>query len=155
MSPFSPNFVPNSKAYYSQAPEGQSLGKCNAIPCLGSPVFIIEKAHDWISQQFDISNTQSSAKLIAFKTNTQGAANNSIDYHLLFELSNYFGSKYIGVLVNSPIQGFGSAKYKKFILNSNLDLVLEIIGLSRSDVSEKNCGDNKLYYSYFNRGDSS
>lgn len=69
MSPFSPNFT-STKSYYSQAPEGQSLGKCNAIPCLGSPVFIIEKAHEWISQQFDIANTQSSAKLIAFKTNT-------------------------------------------------------------------------------------
>lgn len=40
-------------------------------------------------------------------------------------------------------------------MNSNLDLVIEIIGLSRADISEKNCGDHKLYYSYYNRGDGS
>lgn len=152
MSPFSPNFTPNSAKYYSQAPEGQSLGKCNVIPCLGSPVFVIEKAHEWISQQFDIGNTMSSAKLIAYKKITEGAAYNSIDYILLFQLENYFGSKYIGVVVNSPIQGFGSAKYNKFILNSNLNLVLEVIGLNRNEIKETTCGDQKLIYSYYNRG---
>jgi len=43
-------------------------------------VFVIEKAHEWISQQFDIANNMSSALLMAFKKNTQGAAYNSIDY---------------------------------------------------------------------------
>jgi len=36
-----------------------------------------------------------------------------------------------------------------------LNLVLEIIGLSRSAIKEYQCGDHKLYYSYYNRGDSS
>jgi len=38
----------NSARYYSQAPAGKSLGKCNQVPCVGSPIFLIEKAHDWI-----------------------------------------------------------------------------------------------------------
>lgn len=94
-------------------------------------------------------------KLIGWKKNTEGAAYNSINYHILFEMSNYFGSKYIGLVVDSPIQGFGSAKYLKFILNTNLDLVLEVSGFSRSEIKDYNCGDHKLYYSYFNRGDAS
>lgn len=64
-------------------------------------------------------------------------------------------TKYIGVLVDSPIQGIGSAKYEKLILNQNLDLVLEIIGLSRNDIQEIHCGDQKMFYSYFNRGKNS
>lgn len=43
----------------------------------------------------------------------------------------------------------------KFIFNNNLDLVLEIVGFSRAEVKDYNCGDQKLYYSYFNRGDGS
>lgn len=40
-------------------------------------------------------------------------------------------------------------------MNSDLNLVLEIIGLSRNDIADKNCGDQKMYYSYYNRGDGS
>lgn len=65
------------------------------------------------------------------------------------------GSKYIGVLVDSSIQGLGSAKYEKFILNSDLDLVLEIVGLEKSDLTSFNCGDQKLYYSYYGRASDS
>lgn len=93
--------------------------------------------------------------MIAFKKDTTNAAYNSIKYRLVFELSNYLGSKYIGVLVDSSIQGLGSAKYEKFILNSNLDLVLEIVGLSKSDLESFNCGDQKLYYSYYGRAEDS
>lgn len=93
----------------------------------------------------------SSANLIAFKKNNSKAAFNSIKYQLVFEVSNYSGSKFIGVVVDSSIQGLGSAKYEKLIFNKNLDLVLEIVGLSRTDVNDFNCGDQKLYYSYYNR----
>ena len=101
--PFSPNFTPDSSKYYSQAPEGQSLGKCNVIPCIGSPVFIIEKAHTYINQQFDIGNQQATVKLVAFNLETKGGAYNVVKYRLVFELGNYLGSKYIGVQVDSPI----------------------------------------------------
>lgn len=153
--PFSANFKNDASKYYSQAPQGQSLGKCNVIPCIGSPVFIIDKAHTYINQQFDIANANSTAKLIGYSINTKGSANNVTRYTMVFEISNTFGLKYIGVVVDSPIQGFGSAKYEKLIFNANLDLVLEIVGLTRSAIKEFNCGDLKLYYSYYNRGDSS
>ena len=78
-----------------------------------------------------------------------------VKYRLVFELGNYLGNKYIGVTVDSPIQGFGSAKYDKLIFNSNLDLVLEIVGINRSQIKDYNCGDQKMFYSYYNRGDSS
>lgn len=84
----------------------------------------------------------SSVKLVAFKKDVEEAAFNSIKYHMVFETSNYSGSKFIGVLVDSPIQGIGSAKYEKFIYNGDLDLVLEIVGLSRKDIHPNmNCGD--------------
>ena len=102
-----------------------------------------------------MANKSSHVKLIGWKKNTQGAAYNSINYHIIFEMSNYFGSKYIGLIVDSPIQGYGSAKYLKFIMNSNLELVLEITGFTREEIKDYNCGDHKLFYSYFIRGDSS
>lgn len=76
----------------------------------------------------------SSAVLIAFKKDTEKAAFNSIKYHIVFETSNYSSTKYIGLIVDSPIQGLGSAKYEKFVLNHDLDLVLEIVGLDRNDL---------------------
>lgn len=93
--------------------------------------------------------------MIAFKKDTEKAAYNSIKYRLVFETSNYSGSKYIGVLVDSSIQGLGSAKYEKLIFNANLDLVLEIIGLQKTDLNNFNCGDQKLYYSYYGRANDS
>jgi len=45
---WSPYSQVNSAKYYSQAPAGKSLGKCNVVPCVGSPVFLIEKAHQWL-----------------------------------------------------------------------------------------------------------
>lgn len=78
-----------------------------------------------------------------------------VRYSIVFELTNYLGSKYIGLVVDSPIQGFGSAKYEKLIFNNNLDLVLEIIGLSRNQIRDYNCGDQKMLFSYYNRGDAS
>lgn len=47
-NPFTPYYTPDSSKYYSQAPQGESLGQCNVIPCIGSPIFIIEKAHQYI-----------------------------------------------------------------------------------------------------------
>jgi len=51
---FSAYSANNSARYYSQAPAGESLGQCNVIPCIGSPVFLIEKAHTYMNQQFDL-----------------------------------------------------------------------------------------------------
>lgn len=94
-------------------------------------------------------------KFIGYEILKNGGAHNVVKYSLVFELSNFFGSKYIGVLVDSPIQGFGSAKYEKVIFNSSLDLVLEILGMNRGQIQEKNCGDQKIIYSSYNRGDAS
>lgn len=74
----------------------------------------------------------SSAKMIGYQIDKKGGANNVIRYQLVFELANAFGSKFIGVLVDSPIQGFGSAKYEKLVFHSKLDMVLEVIGMSRN-----------------------
>lgn len=41
------------------------------------------------------------------------------------------------------------------IFNSNLDLVLEIIGLTRNNIRDTNCGDQKMIFSYYNRGNAS
>lgn len=45
----------------------------------------------------------SSAKIIGYKRDSEGGAYNTIRYRLLYELTNYFGSKYIGVVVETPI----------------------------------------------------
>jgi hypothetical protein len=74
---------------------------------------------------------------------------------LIFELSNYSGSKYIGIQVDSPINGLANAKYQRFLLHKDLDVILGIMGLGKSDLNEYNCGDYKLFFSYYNRADSS
>ena len=73
---------------------------------------------------------------------------------MIFEVSHFGGSKYIGVEVDSPIQGLGNAKYNRFILHADRDMVEDIIGMEEGKCHENlNCGDQKLFYSYFNRGE--
>jgi hypothetical protein len=146
----------NSAKYYSQAPAGKSLGNCNVVPCVGSPVFLIEKAHQYIDQQFDLQNKYSSVQFLGFKRDPSKANVNHICYKLVFSLSHFGGKKYIGVELDAPIQGLGNASYKKMILNSDLDLVKKILGETKWDLSSEkiNCGDQKLFYSFFNRGNT-
>lgn len=116
---------------------------------------MIEKAHSYIDQQFDLQNKYSSVNFLGYKRNTSNANKNSIVYKFLFELSNFGGSKYIGVEVDAPIQGLGNASYNRFILNADLNLVKAVLGEASWNLSERlNCGDQKLFYSYYNRDGS-
>ncbi len=79
------------------------MGKCNVVPCVGSPVFLIEKAHEYIAQQFDLQNKYSSIQYLGMKKDTADANRNSITYKMMWELSHFGGSKFIGVEVDAPI----------------------------------------------------
>ncbi len=153
---FGPYAVPNRQKYYSQAPDGSSVGKCNSIPCIGSPVFLVEKAHDYINQQFDRDNKYSSVKYLCYHKNTSKSAANSIIYRFIFELSNYGGSKYVGVEVDSSNTGLGNAQYNRFILHRDLEVVKKTLGVPGLVCEPAlTCGDQKLIFSYYNRDSTS
>lgn len=153
---FGPYSQPNRQKYYSQAPDGLSMGKCNSIPCIGSPVFLVEKAHEYINQQFDRDNKYSSVKYLCYHKNTTKAPANSVLYRFIFELSNYGGAKYVGVEVDSSNAGMASAQYNRFILHRDLEVVKKTLGVPglvcRPTLT---CGDQKLLYSFYNRDSSS
>ncbi len=145
----------NSARYYSQAPSGKSLGKCNVIPCIGSPVFLIEKAHQWLDMQFDLQNKYSSVKYLGLKRLAEESKKNHICYKMVFKLENPKGHKYIGIEVDAPIQGLGNATYKRMIIHKDLIMVKKILKETNWDLTKAlQCGDQKLMYSYFNRGES-
>lgn len=75
------------------------------------------------------------------KKDTADANKNSITYKMMWELSHFGGSKYIGVEVDAPIQGLGNATYNKFILNSDMELVKAVLGEPNWDLDSINCGD--------------
>ncbi|MCP4521443.1 MAG: hypothetical protein GY827_07090 [Cytophagales bacterium] len=144
--------TPNTSQYYSQAPNGDFVGKCNSVPCVGSPIFLIEKAHTYINQQFDLQNKYSSVRYLCYHKNTAKASSNSVLYRFIFELSHYGGSKYIGVEVDTPISGLANASYNRFILHKDLKLVKEVLGVPGLVCEPRlTCGDLKLYYSYYGR----
>jgi len=55
------------------------------------------------------------------------ANKNIICYKMIFELNNPNGSKYVGVEVDSPIQGLGNATYKRMIIHNDLQMVKSIL----------------------------
>lgn len=78
---------------------------------------------------------------------------NSIVYKFIWEISHYGGKKYIGVEVDSPIQGLANATYNKFIIHVDPKMVQKILKIDDANVDYGiNCGDQKLIYSYYNRG---
>ena len=154
-NPFNPYFQANTQQFYSQAMPGKSVGNCNVIPCIGSPVFLIEKAHNYIDQQFDLSNNYSSVDYLFFSKDTSDAKKNSIVYKFVFEASHFGGSKYIGVEVDTSIEGMGNAKYNRFILHRKLETVKAVLGIGDVDTTNNySCGDLKYFYTYYNRGNS-
>ena len=99
----------DSAKFYSQAPPGETVGKCNSIPCIGSPVFLIEKAQQYIDKQFDLTNKYSSVRYMCYHKNSSKSSSNSVIYRFIWELSNYGSAKYIGIEVDSSIAGMGNA----------------------------------------------
>ncbi len=153
---FSPFDYPSTAQFYSQAPPGSFIGECNNIPCIGSPVFLVEQAHTYIDQQFDVNNKYSSVEYLCYHKNTSKAASNSVLYRLIFKLSNYNNTKYIGVELDSGIQGLANAQYNRVILHQDLDLVKKVLGVEKLACKPQLvCGDQKMLYSYYNRDSSS
>ena len=116
----------------------------------------MEKAHTWIDQQFDLANKYTSIQYYGYQQDTTRATLNSIVYKLMWEVSHYGGKKYIGVEVDSPIQGLANATYNRFIIHHDASLVQKILKIDDANVNcGINCGDQKLIYSYYNRGENS
>lgn len=75
---------------------------------------------------------------------------------MIWEIEHYGGKKYVGVEVDSPIQGLGNATYNRFIVHSDLKLVQKILKMKDENVNcDINCGDQKHLYSFYNRGEDS
>ena len=67
---------------------------------------------------------------------------------MLFQLSDYSGVKYLGLLFRTSGQRLGSTTFEKVLMNQNIRLVLDVLDLDIKYCElDIGCGDLKNVYS--------
>lgn len=141
---------------------GPVFPQCSNLDSIGSPVLLIYQAQSIIDNLLDPKNSNSFADFIFYQS-TADATNGLFQlYNLVFALNDYSGSYYVGIRVrvskagtsdpNFSQSGIGDAEFRKFILNKDLAVVNQTLGLPVVNGGQPNvlkCGDQKFIYSSF------
>ena len=124
-------------------------GNCAEIPGLGSPILMVSNVHKYIEDALHIKNNYTVAKYIFYNKIASVAVPGQATYQLAFNITDYNGTRFLGVdLTISPF-GIGSVKINKFILTKSLAVLKQAINASIVDTSTISCGDLKFVYSSF------
>jgi hypothetical protein len=72
-------------------------------------------------------------------------------FNLIFEINEPGQTYFVGLQVDSPSNGIGAAKFKKFILNPNLAVVAKVLKVAVADIPAGAyvCGDLKMIFSSY------
>ena len=143
---------------------------CTSIPGIGAPVLILRAAKQYLTDALSLQSqntvvrylyyamvppstisTASSTVIYPQPTNTAASTqmqpNLATIYRVVFSISDYNGSKYVGVeLAVSPF-GIGGVKINRFLLTGSLSLIKSTFDQNITDGASINCGDLKLIYS--------
>lgn len=61
---------------------------------------------------------------------------------MVWEIEHYGGKRYIGVEVDSPIQGLGNATYNRVIVHGDINMVKNLLKMKDENLNcGINCGD--------------
>lgn len=141
---------------------GPVFPQCSNLDSIGSPVLLIYQAQSIIDKLFDPKNTNSFADFIFYQSTADNTNGLFQLYNLVFALNDFSGSYFVGLRVrvskagtsdpNFSQSGLGDAEFQKFILNKDLAVVNQTLGLpvvNGGQPSVLKCGDQKFIYSSF------
>jgi len=142
--------VPQTNVSNSTA--GQTFitgGGCAQIPGIGSPVLMISNAHKFIEDALNIKNTYTNVKYLYFLKTSPATDSNISNYRLVFSVTDYNGTKFIGVDLDQSPFGIGSVKINKFLLTGDAARIRQFIDPNFTNKVTFTCGDQKYVYSSF------
>lgn len=130
-------------------------GGCASIPGVGSPILMISNAHKFIEDALDIRNPYTQIRFIYFSQVAATVVTGQTNYKIAFALTDYFGTKYIGVDFSLSPFGIGSIMINRFILTKNLTSIGALIDPLILGTATLTCGDQKYVYSSYGKSPTS
>lgn len=124
-------------------------GGCNSIPGIGSPILMIANAHKFIEDALNIKNFSTNIKYIHFVSNTATSSPQATNIKIAFSLTDYTGTKYLGIDLNHSPFGIGSTRINKFLMTNDFNRVKQFIDTNAVVTNSISCGDLKFVYSSF------
>lgn len=144
----------NSQAAQNQQQTFYTGGGCASIPGVGSPILMISNAHKYIEDALNIKNSYTTVKYLYSNQTSTGATNGQIVFRLAFSITDYNGTKFIGVELASSPFGIGGITINKFLLSSNVAVLTRFIDPAITATTSITCGDLKFVYSSYGNDSS-
>lgn len=124
-------------------------GGCAVIPGVGSPVLMIANAHRYIEDALNINNQHTIVKYVYFVKESLSNSPNVNTFRLVFSITDYNSTKFVGVEISQSPFGIGSVKIERFLLAMDMLAVRRFIAPRLTDAATFSCGDLKYVYSSF------
>lgn len=139
---------------------GPIFPQCSSLDSIGSPVLLIFQATEVINKLMDPKNANSFVNYIYFNSVADSTNPLFQIFTLIFALSDFGGTNYIGVRFKIAAPkvtdahfthaGIGDADFIAFIMNKDIAVVNAALDISGSTVPPNiNCGDLKFIYSSY------
>ena len=124
-------------------------GGCAEIPGLGSPILMISNAHKYIEDALHIKNNYTVIKYIHYTVTASANVPGQNNYKLAFSITDYNGTRYLGIDATISPFGIGGVTINKFILTKNIAVLKQVVGNTVNENNSYQCGDLKLVYSSY------
>ena len=124
-------------------------GSCAKIPGVGSPILMLANAHKYIEDALHVKNDYTVVKYIHFSSIPSATVPGQVTYKLVFSITDYNGTKYLGLEVLVSPFGIGSVRIVKFLLTKSIDAIKNAIDSTVDESNTFQCGDLKFVYSSF------
>lgn len=124
-------------------------GGCANIPGVGSPILMVANTHKYIEDGLNIKNNYTHVKFIYFCQIPSPHVSEQKLYRMVFTITDYYGTKFIGMeFVVFPF-GIGSVRINRFIFSQQFAAVKNFIDNNINPTNTISCGDLKFVYSSF------
>jgi hypothetical protein len=128
----------------------QRPSTCSNIESVGSPILMVNQVQSIINGIMSQANTATFVQFI-YHDKVESTLKFSTIHTMIFKLVNYGSAWFVGIRLDNHSSGIASAKFLKFILNTNLEVVSKVLGLAPNTKFDPGfrCGDLKMIYSSF------
>ena len=127
-------------------------GGCGEIPGVGSPILMVSNAHKYIEDALHIKNNYTQVRYVYFESNPDPSTPGRTIKKMVFEITTYYGKKYLAVEVVTANNGMGSIRINRFMMTSELSKLgslFSIANITTVVTSDYSCGDQKFVYSSY------
>ena len=123
-----------------------NIDGCSYIPNIDHPINMIRFANEYINDGLHAENPYTHVKYVYYKKIASTQIPGQFLYNLVFSITDYYATKYMGIQLLVSPAGIDSARITKYIFTADLAKIRYVIGPDIDDITQKTCGDLKFVY---------